>query len=1242
MQRVMKLTLLLICGFMFSLSAGVRAQAQMVTLKVEGSTFKEVIAELKRQTSLDFFYSFNEVDVDRRVSLDVKNERVDDVLRLLLGDRFVWEYADGMVIIKPVVAADDEKSAVRIVGTVRDERRQPMPGVTVQLKGIPLGTATDVNGWYALEVPRQENMIFVYSFIGMETQEIKYTGQDTINVVMKVEATDLDEVTVISDGYRTMKPTDITGAIDHFDAEDLVVPGIQSIDKMLEGRVPGMTYMANSGQVGAVPRLRIRGTSTILGNQEPLWVVDGIVQRDPINVDPERLNDLDFVNLLGNAISGLNPEDIESIDVLKDAAATAIYGTKASNGVIVITTKKGKQGPPSISYSFTSTFTRRPHYEEKTVDMMNSRERIALSRQMIEQGVQYPGIDTWVGYEDAIHKYYNDEISYEEMERQISRYETVNTDWFDLLTRNAFSHGHTLSLSGGTSEVRYYISAGLRNNQGTNIGELNRNYSTTANITANYDKFSVQFSLNGNVEKRKYSPSDVGATTYAYQTSRAVPAYNEDGSLWYYWRGLAGDSQNTIRFNILEDVANSLYEINTNRLSMNAMVTWHVTHDLNFSGTFSYSFSNSYQDTYYGENTYHTRSLKYPYGEKYGLGSGVENANDGVTEAPYGGVLEEEDQQNNNYTLRLQLSYNRYLDKEHNHHLNFMAGWELNSSHYLGTQRHTRGYLPDRGKQIAQVDLEQYPALRDWYRDEPLAVGVFTDNLTNTVSGFASLSYTLFEDYTFNINGRADASNKFGSNSNNRLLPIWSVSGRWNIKNSLLRSLNFVNELTLRTSFGYQGNMLEDESPEMILSRGSYDARYEEFESTLDKFANPNLKWEKTASFNASVDFSLLKGHISGTFSYFYRKTKNAFLTKEVSRAEGVENYTVNAGTVENKGTELSLRIRLIDSAISRIGQLTSASAGSSSGFRWDFDPGIGSVLNQLVDNVINRNEHNETLHDEYEYNDYLSGNVQIPGRALNAFYSYRFKGLDPTDGRPMFYGAEENYTVNGFEVLDNNGNPISNDSRYAGMTREQVILDEVMEYSGKRVPVIQGGIVNTFQWKRMVLSFNLSYSLGSKIRLLNLYDDVSMSNNSIAPLPLSNVRREFLNRWQFPGDEQHTNIPGIISGYDFTSTMTPWWRDKPYEFAGSIWDMYNYANIRVVSGNYMKLQSLSFRYLVPEKICRKLYMKSAYVSFATTNLFTICSKDLRGQSPTQNGGSANEINMSERPTFSLNINVTF
>lgn len=236
-----------------------------------------------------------------------------------------------------------------------------------------------------------------------------------------------------------------------------MIPGATSIDQMLEGRIQDLMLTTNSGEVGVVPRLRIRGTSTLIGNREPLWVVDGIVVNDPVPLDSDVLNDPDYVNRIGNAIAGLNPQDIERLDVLKDAAATTLYGTRAANGVIVITTKKGHIGRPLVRYNVTATYKRRPRYSDRQIDLMSSKERVDLSRELVAQSYVYPSDMSVVGYEYLLQQLYSGVLDDEAFAREVKKIENNNTDWFAILTRDVISHNHTLSISGGTESLRYYL-----------------------------------------------------------------------------------------------------------------------------------------------------------------------------------------------------------------------------------------------------------------------------------------------------------------------------------------------------------------------------------------------------------------------------------------------------------------------------------------------------------------------------------------------------------------------------------------------------------------------------------------------------------------------------------------------------------------------------------------------------------------------------------------------------------------
>lgn len=1031
-------------------------------------------------------------------------------------------------------------------------------------------------------------------------------------MILEEEVATLEEV--VSYGYYNVDKRHMTSSVTSLKAEDIMMPGVSTIDQMLEGHVPGMIFMQNSGQVGASPKLKIRGTTTLLGNQAPLWVVDGVILTDPVNVDPTTINDLDFVNLLGNAISGLNPDDIDQIDVLKDASATAIYGPRASNGVIVITTKKGKVGKPAVSYSVSGTYRRRPRYTDRTVNVMNSQERIDYSRDLIKAKLDIPNPQSWVGYESAYVDYCNGVLTHDEFIEQVRYMETVNTDWMGILMQDTYSHNHSMNVSGGTDNIRYYASVGFMDERGNLRGEDNKRYSGMINLNLNYNKFTMRFGLNANMQKKEYTPGEVGLADYAYNTARSVAAYTKEGELWYYQRtdkNATADEDHS--FSIINERKNTYDKINTNQTGLNLSLGYKILPPLKAELTFAYNMSNTEEDIFFGEDSWYISNLKRANKET----GEIKIAN---TLCPRGGELRMNTTKNESYSLRASLAYNKMLDQEQNHQLSVNVIGELSSSKYTGFKITKRGYLPDRGMIFDVVDIKgsDYRDYKEWMMTES-ALGRMTHNLTNLVGVVGSLTYTYKNSYIVNGNMRIDASNKFGDASNERLLPIWSISGRWNLHENVLQNCGWINLLALKMSFGYQGNMSAQDSPRLVIQKKGTNTFFNEYYSLIDKYPNPNLRWEKTSTYNVDLEFAMFRNKLRGSFGYYYRYTKDAFLEKKVSMVNGVENYTVNAGNIRNQGFEFTFNFTPINTMLNQ-----AAVSGRKRGFVWRLDPNFGSVFNQLIDKVKPRNK---PLQDEIKYTDYLTGKVYLAGRPVNTFYSYKFKGLNPENGSPMFYNTDR-YVMEGDQEVDMG-------EVYNNMDKEEVFRT-VMTRSGCREPFLQGGISNYFGWRNLGLSINLAYSIGAKIRMFKMYP----TPGNIAG-PEKNLRREFTKRWQRPGDEVYTNVPGILTGAAWEDANTPWWKDRPFKFSENIWEMYDNSDLRVVSGNYLKLSSASFRYVIPDEFCKKLYLKSAYVSISGTNLFTVCSRKLKGQDPSQSG-TTNLINISVRPTYSLQLNVTF
>lgn len=1196
------LLLLILLAFL-SVKATSMAQTK-VSLDLKEVSVSDFFRAVKQQTNLSFLYNSALVDGLGSVSISVKDADLDRVLQSVLSEKgLTYEFEGNAVVVKKAEQIQTQAPChIYIVGKVTDSNKQPLPGVAVFGKKTRIGAATDVNGKYQL-VLTDSTEILVFSFLGMKSVEIKYKGQKEINVVMVEEATQMDEVTVISTGYQDIDRRKLTSAVTAIKMDDIRVPGLSSVTEMLEGHVPGMTFMQNSGQVGATPRVRIRGTSTVLGSQEPLWVLDGIILQDPVNVDPAQLNDLDFVNLLGNAISGLNPDDIEQIDVLKDAAATAIYGARAANGVIVITTKKGKAGPPSVSYSMSGTFSRRPYYSDKTINLMNSKERVDLSREQFEKGMVFYNITEFDGFEKAYTDYKAGLINYGEYKRLTDYYETINTDWFDVLCRNSFSMKHTLALSGGSEACRYYASVGYNDERGVIKHEDKQTYTGTLRVNGSFDKGSYQFGVTFNTSEADHVPTDATGKNiiqYAYELNRALPAYNPDGSPYYYVMGNLQNKRYANLFNAEEEMKNTANHVGSSSYTLTGNVRYHLLDGLTADGTLSYSGGSTTQLTTFNEESYYIKQLK--------------NSPNGSM-CPLGGEWRSIITHQRSWTGRLQFNYSRYFGDDKQHFTNVALGGEISSSKYTNLNETRRGYFEDRGKTFAEFEsgyLADYPRFSDWLMEQKPTI---SESLTNMLSGYITLTYSFNDRYTLNFNTRMDGSNQFGSRSNEKLLPIWSVSGRWDIGKEFWDGNPNVNELAFKFSYGKQGNMLNNQTSRMIINKGGPVTWFgdDAFESTIANYPNPDLRWETTNSYNGEIVFSLLKNKISGSVGYYYKKTTDAFLNKQVSEINGVSTYVINEGTLINQGVEVAFSFTPINQ------QLTS---NGKRGFVWRFDPQIGQAVNSLISRAINNK--NTIVQDKINYKDFLNGNVQISGKPLNTFYSYRFKGLTHETGMPEFYGVEEENK----EALH---------ARFKNMSDEEICL-EIMEESGTRVPILQGGFSNYIGYRQFGLSFNFSYSLGNKIRLLRLMDDMN-----IRPYPTQNVRREMLARWRKPGDEKYTNIPGIV-----TDNTLPqgWWNDEKYReeytFAdASPYRMYDYSDIRVVSGNYLKLQSLSLRYNLPDEFCKRMHLKSAYFTLAGTNLFTIASKDLKGQDVTQSGSSTT-INLSVRPNYSFALNITF
>lgn len=1192
----------ILVAFLLSLSlatvAGAQEKEKNVTLNCVNEKLPDALKKIERQSSYKVVFSYDELNTIR-VSANIKQMPAPAAVKKLIAGQPLSSTVNGRYI--HVFLKKDQDNADRglLRGQVVDENDDPLCGVTVRVKGHrSVGTTTDSDGYFSLPTKDGKSEVLVFSYVGKKGTERKVSGRANTKIIMYDMANDIDEVVVT--GYQELDRRKSTAAITSLKMDDILTPDMTTIDQALEGKVPDLMYTQNSGTVGSTARLRVRGTSTLIGNREPLWVLDGFILEDPVAVSADQLNDPDYVNYVGNAISGINPQDIERIDVLKDAAATALYGTRAANGVIVVTTKHGKEGPPSVKFSTQMKFSKRPRYTDSNINLMNSQERVQFGKDLCDLHYVFPTNMPMVGYEGAYYRYQQGKTSYDQFLNEVKWYETTNTDWLDILCQDALTQNYSLSLSGGSDRTRYYTSFGATDERGNVKSEYVRRYTAAMNINTSFsNQLRLTVSMNANVQDKNHVPQAVNVMNYAYETTRALPAYNPDGTLFYYKRhaySVGDGSKNSYlyNYNIFNEINNSNDDYRGNTIQAQAQLSYKLFPSLDITAAAHYSRSSTLQSTWFGENTNYVAILKN--GEAADI---PEGGSAGKCELPYGGVFNTRNTITENATGRIQANFRKAYGAEQQHLITATAGFEASKYSSDGIADDTRGFYKNRGLQYANLsgtDLDNFPLYKNWLANSHRTL---TAARTNKISGYLTTTYDFYSYFTIGLNGRFDASNKFGSRSREKFLPVWSVSGRLDIKDIFCKEITWIDNWKLRGSYGKTGNMLDNETPNMLIRQGAMDSYYGENISYVTAFPNPNLRWEQTSSINAGTDLSLFNGRVNLTSDFWYKHTADAFSAINVSSINGKSSYNMNNGVIDNHGYSIYI-----------------------SGYPWrDRDWSVYiSTGYSWASNMVRSG-----ANDNFSLNDYLNGTAIMDGTSIGTFYSYRYLGLNPNTGIPMF----DDY----------------NDRRHL-LSKKKLheIIPLVMTATGNRDPKLTGSFYTSIKYRSFSVNMNFNYRLGSKVRLFNLYTPIVNGISSD-----KNVRKEFLNRWQKPGDEAYTNIPVILSPSDpnYSATMSHWCKslsgrvtDKIPDFAGNTWTMYDYSDLRVVSGDFLRLSNLVFNYQIAPRLLKQYFIKNLTVNFAMTNLFTLKSKELDGQDPLQ--ANSTSINMSLRPAYTFGLNISF
>lgn len=1177
-------------------------QQEWVTMKYKDALFAEVISDFQKQTGMKFLYNTEKVKNRRCKEIDLKNVSAEAALSIVLrAFGFTYSFVEGVVVVNEALVEIAQDQMRTVTGKVIAKTGEPLPGVTVMLKGTKIGVSSDVNGTFNIMLPQGEQTL-VFSFVGMETKEVKYTENKPLVVVLVASTSQLDEVVVT--GYQSIRRGDIVGSYSSVKAEDIMMPAYSSIDQMLQGRLAGVLVMNTSSRVGTSPQIRVRGTSTILGNQDPLWVVDGIIQPDPLPFDQNDAMVNDLKNIVGNQISWLNPADIETITVLKDASATAIYGSKAANGVIVITTKQGQSDRMTINYGVTFSFRARPNYG--MFDLMNSAERIQFSREAFNAGAVYGSVPLFDmnTYEGVMQMLNHKMITVAQANAAVQKLEQVNTDWFKLLTRNSFSHNHNLSMYGGNSKMTYSFSLGYNDQEGVEKNNDAKNLSARLNLGINLHRnVHVNVSLTGSINETTGYAADVNPMDYATNTSRSVLAQEDNGEHHFlqkqvYYPYVAGATY--LKYNILNEMEHSYSNNKSTRLNGAFNFSWDIFPGLKYEFVGGVNVNNGLAESYAGEQTYYvaSRYRGYDYNtEAYG------SARYKAAMLPYGGELYNSESDISAWNIQNKFTFAKTFHEDHR--INVLIGTEVRSTVSKSRAMKTFGYIPERGEtvveptpiaQIVPTNPEISVSDQDWGILKELYNGGGwnrTMQTSNEFSLFATAVYTFKNRYVFNGSIRNDASNRFGQDQNKRFDPTYSLGVSWNIaQEPWLAGLNRVlNQFTVRASYGVQGNSVNSVSPELILSRGDAKKQYGSFVSSVSQIPNRSLSWERTKSWNLGLDIQLM-GWFTMNLEY-YSKRSNNIVSQDIGEENGVSTMKINGGRIVNSGVDYSLNITPIRTK------------------DWGWTIGLNASKNW--------NEAKTEATSRLEIRDFVQGStnrVLRKGYALSAFWSYSYKGLNHDTGMPEF---------NNIFLEDANGNVLRDKDGNPRMVAHDDLLDYLV-YSGKTEPDFSGGITTRLRWKGLVLGANFSLLIGAKKRLPNPFP---ADDGLRIPLSDVNMNRELLKRWKQPGDEKFTDIPAVYSSRNYLQF------EFPDHSEPTLYYMWARSDRRVVNSSFLRCQQISLTWNVNEAWCAYLGMKSLSVNAIMNNVFVLASKRFHGFDP--------ELGDSVQPkTYSVGINIGF
>ncbi|RZM26264.1 MAG: SusC/RagA family TonB-linked outer membrane protein [Pedobacter sp.] len=1138
---LMKLIVILLTTAVLQVSAS--SYGQNVTIKKEKTELVKIFAELRQLTGYDFFYSDLMMEDAKPVTLNLKNAPIEKVLELCFKDQpLAYTINNKIVTIKPKERTFLENLIERfkdvdVYGRVVDETGAPLAGAYVKVKNKNPATNTNVRGEFSLK-DVDENATLVVSFVGFEEQEVRISSNYTDLVIrLNPSISALEEIEVaINTGYQKINPEQSTGSISVLGKKEYE-SRINTTDFLtgLQNKIPGL-LINNDVKFEGNGLFQIRGISTIKGNRNPLIVVDGYPTDLSLNM--------------------IDPNEIESVTVLRDAAAATIYGARSSNGVIIIERKKAKAGKVQINFRSTASVTPKENYERYRWDKNGSETVIDFEK--LKNVAAGPTL--WTTLQGAQGAYYNynlpslimahwrsgtSPITLEERDRQLAELASYNNakDYSRLFLRNASAQTYNLDLSGGNNNILYYLTANYSKNNSTKLNNDNGIFRLSGRSTMKLSN-RLQLELNLDLQENKTHSAPIPNIEDIYTYERfedaqgnPVPMYNTymprgRGNMYYnqYMRSLGLLDNAYYPLTEMNEVADRAKMI-SDRITANFRYNMGKGFNLSFGGVHENAQGTS-------RHLASEASAEVRQYVNYYTRSGT----NGLTyNLPKGAFLKQGTSGVESITARAQANYDKIIKTDHS--VNLILGAEVrkainqsNNSSYFGYNDQTLN-----NQQVDYKTLVNYSASFA-NTNSPIAYStLFNHGYADDrfISGYSNVVYAYKNRYSVTGSIRVDQSNLFGTDPKYKYKPLWSVGAAWNIHNEgFMKNVTWVDNLRLRAAHGFNGNVAKDALSQVIASDVLNTLNPTLSVPTLNllSYANSGLRWEQTRNLNLGLNYGLFKG-ISGSIDYYVKKSTDILANNQIDASKGGVSALINQASIRNTGLEFSLQADWI----------------TRKNFNWN----TGLVFARNTNKILQVYNPNITPSSAAGF--YVSSNYAdyIKGYPVGALFNYRYAGINNT-------GYAQVYNQSG-EVIN-----------YADNT---AMVNAAIDLAGSSIPVFNLGMSNRVDIGRFYAYCMINYFSGFSTRV---------------PVPDATTVRPLEgagNYWKQPGDEKNPDVLPILSspsGYSHYYTLLT--SDK-----------------YTVNGAYLTVGDLTAAYSFRNsKLVQRAGLSNVEVKLQASNLYTV------------------------------------